>query len=124
MCQIFHWKTCKKSKNLFYFLQIFFIFWVGHAISHGPYSGLARVMLQFICDTVLLVHLRYAASVSLKNFVRTNWSCDGEAPLADDERDQLRNMLIETMFQQVYLAYFRTYMLNKNVIKDFWVAKK
>lgn len=37
--------------------------------------------------------------MALKNFVRANWAGDGEAPLADDEREELRNAFLATMFQ-------------------------
>ncbi|KAL3121788.1 hypothetical protein niasHT_002016 [Heterodera trifolii] len=74
------------------------------------FPGFARTMLRIICDSNLPAHIRNAASISLKNFVRINWSGEGEAPLADDEREQIRSALLETMFQLP--SYVRPQMIE------------
>lgn len=43
-------------------------------------------------------HIRNSAAVSLKNFVRANWA-DGDAPLPETEREDLRNALLLRAFQ-------------------------
>ncbi|KAL3119789.1 hypothetical protein niasHT_010080 [Heterodera trifolii] len=74
------------------------------------YPGFARTMLRIICDSNLPAHIRNAASISLKNFVRINWFGEGEAPLADDEREQIRSALLETIFQLP--SYVRPQMIE------------
>ena len=61
--------------------------------------GFARSLLHVMCSENYPNHIRNASSVALKNFVRANWAGDGEAPLAEDEREELRNALLATMFQ-------------------------
>jgi hypothetical protein len=63
------------------------------------FEGYARLLLQIMCNSNYPNHIRNASSVALKNFVRANWAGEGEAPLADDEREELRNTLLEIMFQ-------------------------
>uniref|UniRef100_A0A183CBE8 tRNA-5-taurinomethyluridine 2-sulfurtransferase n=1 Tax=Globodera pallida TaxID=36090 RepID=A0A183CBE8_GLOPA len=72
--------------------------------------GFARAVLRIACNDSFPGHIRNAASVSLKNFVRTNWSGDGDAPLAEDEREQIRSALLETMFQLP--SYVRPQMIE------------
>ena len=64
-----------------------------------PSPGYAHTLLQIMCSANYPNHIRNATAVALKNFVRANWSGDGEAPLSDDEREELRNALLQTMFQ-------------------------
>jgi hypothetical protein len=52
-----------------------------------------------MCNDHYPNHIRNASSVALKNFIRVNWSGEGEAPLAEDEREELRNALLQTLFQ-------------------------
>uniref|UniRef100_A0A914GU25 Exportin-2 n=1 Tax=Globodera rostochiensis TaxID=31243 RepID=A0A914GU25_GLORO len=74
------------------------------------FPGFARAVLRIACNDSFPGHIRNAASVSLKNFVRSNWSGDGDAPLAEDEREQIRSALLETMFQLP--SYVRPQMIE------------
>uniref|UniRef100_A0A914KZT5 Exportin-2 n=2 Tax=Meloidogyne incognita group TaxID=654580 RepID=A0A914KZT5_MELIC len=61
--------------------------------------GYARVLLKILCDANYPNHIRNIAAISLKNFVKMNWSGEGDIPISDDEREELRNALLEIMFQ-------------------------
>ncbi|KAI1711044.1 cse1 domain-containing protein [Ditylenchus destructor] len=61
--------------------------------------GVATIYIQLIRNEQAPPEIRMAASLALKNFVRENWSGDGEAPLAEDEREELRQGVLDSLFQ-------------------------
>jgi hypothetical protein len=60
-------------------------------------------------------HIRNAAAVALKNFVRTNWQ-DGDAPLPDEEREDLRTTLLAKAFQVEILLFTEFYLYDLEFI--------
>lgn len=64
----------------------------------ASYEGFARSLLDIMSDDRTPAHIRNSAAVSLKNFVRANWA-DGDAPLPETEREDLRNALLLRAFQ-------------------------
>lgn len=87
-------------------------------------EGFGPILIQLICNPQVSTEIRISAAVTVKNFVKRNWSETAEVELSSVEENAIRSSALEAMFNssgnlQKQLSH-TVYLMAKKDFPERW----